>query len=483
MNRFVCSILVLGLALTIAPFAAAQGGPAVTGLGGEDRALGLHLYGDLDAQMRYGCSGFTTGASGDNIDDPVWGGSPEITIGLKAALADKASVVIELRTPRIEDGEPVNYFGNNSGESGGFSGSDIEIGIHQAYLNIQDALIQDLDVTFGIQELVFDVVGNDNPLLMALGRAEVATTEGMNVGWNANAFDEAAAGGLRLDYAIGEAGSITVFHMIVDQDTLRDMEMVTGVRGIYGITEKTSIEAMIALINGADNGALNGDESMIWLIGIGAASNGEFVEGLDIFGQVGFNAGTYGTSTALAPADEVDASGLMFNVGANYQLVNVAWKPKFGVEYLLVTGNEPDATGDDEYEGFVSYEDNDDLIVLEDNEFGFDVDQNYSVIKIRASITGDLAGAVQDNFTLEVLLGIAKLDEEIGAAPNEEDGLGTELDIKASWAASKQVTVYGGLGWLFASDVLEEVVSNINGVGAEEYDSAVTFFVGTNVTF
>jgi hypothetical protein len=317
------------------------------------------------------------------------------------------------------------------------------------------------------------------PLMIALGRAEQATTEGLNTGWNYNAMDERRAGGLLGTYRLGDAGAIDVFHMIVALNDLSDMEAITGVHGVYNVTEKTAVEALIALINGGANAGTTGHESMIWTIGGGVGSNGEFVEGLNLFAQIYANFGDYGYD---AGADEdVDASGLMFDIGADYTFVNVAWKPMVGVEFLLVTGNEADTTEDD-YEGFVSYEDNDDLIVLEDNEFGFDVDQNYQVIKIRGGITGELAGSVKDNFSLEVLVGIAKLDEEIATVTGDEDGLGNEVDIKASWMANKNVKLYGGIGMLFGSDVMEEVLSPATGT-SEDYDSAFTYFLGTNVTF
>ncbi len=471
MKRFVCSMLVLGLALSLAPFAAAQGGPAVTGVGGEDRALGIQFYGDLDLQMRYGDSGFIFGrgidvdADGNTDDDPAWIGSPKVRLGVKAQLADKASAVVELMLPRVDAGNNVNLFGASDGAGG------IDIGVRQAYLKVEDALIQDLSQTFGVQELVFDVIGANNPLLLALGRSESATAEGLAIpgAANANSLDELPAGGLRIDYRLGEAGLVSVFHMIVDDNYLEDCEMVTGIGGTYEVTENTSVEGLISLINGAPGG--DGKESEIWLIGIGAASNGEFVDGLNLFAQIGFNAGTYGRN-----GDEsVDATGLMFDIGASYQL-DMAFKPKFGLEYLYVSGNEDEAPDpEDDYQGFVSYEDNNDLIILEDKEFGWDVDQNYSVIKIRAAVTTDVAGPVKDNFTLGLTLGIAKLVEDIDTGTSTEDGLGTELDIKASWAASKNLTVYGGFGWLFGSDVLE--------LYDEDMDSAFTYFLGTSVTF
>lgn len=450
MKRFVCSMLVLGLALSLAPFAAAQGGPAVTGMGGEDRALGIQLYGDLDLQMRYSNGAFNYGAYGSN--EANWMGSPKLDLFLSAALADKASVLVQMQVPRVSGGNTQAF-----GPAASFG--EHWVSVHQAYLKLDQLVTQDLSMTFGVQEVVLDLVGRGNPLVVALGRAEVLDPGAPFF----SGKDESEVGGLRLDYKLGDAGNITVFHMInVNEGNVVDNEYMTAVDVTYKVMEKMTVEGMFGLMN---VGGLSGSE--IWVLGGGVSSNGEFVDGLNFYGQIYFEFGDYAT--------DVDASGLMVDVGADYTF-DIAWKPCVGVEYLFVTGD--DGTSADENEAFVSYEDNNDLVVLEDKEFGFDIDENYSVIKLRASIQGDLLESpVKDAFKLEVLLGIAKLDEEVaGTLPGTtpSDKIGTELDVKASWMASKQLKVYTGIGWLFGSEVLENDLDE---------KTAFTFFAGTSVTF
>jgi hypothetical protein len=478
MKRLVMgSVVAIGIVVALSPFAFAQGGPAVTGVAGEDRANQIQLFGDMDLQVRYANTGFVIGASGATETESAWVGSPRLTLGIKAALADKVSTLVELYVPRVNDGTPVNYFGDNVSPHAASGG--VNIGVKQAFVKLDELILQDLSVKFGLQEVVFDLVGANNPLVMALGRAESATSEGMSAAaWNINEFDERRAGGLRLDYKLGAAGSVTLFHMMVVAGGVIDAEQVTGLEAMYKVTEKSAVEGLIALINGAPAqggtlAELTAKDSEIWLIGGGIASNGEFVENLNIFGQVYFNAGTYGHNVA---DEKVRASGVMFDVGGSYQFASVAWKPKVGVEYVDVSGSKTkDAK---KYEGFVSYEDNNDLIVIEDKDFGFDVDQNYSVIKIRASVTGDVAGPVKDNFTLEALLGIASMKEDIAYATGKTDDLGTEIDVKATWSASKQLKVYSGFGILTGSDVLKKVLDP-----DAKRSTAFTFFLGTCVTF
>ena len=452
MKRIVSIALVIGLVMAVAPFASAQG-PAVTGKAGEDRALSLQLSGELDLQMRYGNGAFVFGAQGISAD-ANWLGSPKLNLMLTAALADKASVVAQIAVPRVYDGT-LNAFGPETGNG------EYWVIAKQLYLKLDQVLTEDLSLTFGIQEVVFDPVGQGNPLMIALGRAELAATAGGDIGTSAR--DEARAGGLRLDYKLGAVGNIAFVHMLVDDGgSVIANELLTAVDATYKVTDQITVEGLFGLINLAGL-----EDSEVWLLGIGASTNGAFVEGLNLFAQLGVEFGTVTT--------DVDAGGLMFDIGANYTLA-MDWKPCIGVEYLYVSGDDTTgANAGDDYEGFISYEDNNDLVVLEDKEFGFDIDENYSVVKIRASVQGDLLSSpVKDAFKLEMVLGIAKFNEKVGVPGGTEDALGTELDIKASWIATKQLKVYGGFGMLFGSDVLKAWVDE---------STVFTAFVGTSVTF
>jgi hypothetical protein len=335
--------------------------------------------------------------------------------------------------------------------------------VHQAYLKLDQLVTPDLSLTFGIQEVVFDVVGKGNPLVIALGRCATLAEAGAT-------HIEAEVGGIRADYKLGTAGNITFAHMItLDTGDVHANETVTLIDGNYKVTEKTVVEGLFGLIN---IGGTRGSE--VWLLGAGVASNGEFLPGLNLYGQVYFEFGTLEDAGGV----KTDAGGLMFDIGADYQL-DMAWKPTFGVEYLYVTGDDGD-TGD-ENETFISYEDNNDLVVLEDKEFGFNVNSDYSVIKIRASIQGDLlASPVKDAFKLELLLGIARTVEDgTDADGDATKNLGTELDVKASWMANKQLKVYTGFGWLFSSDILAGYAAG----DGYDIDSAFTLFMGTTVSF
>lgn len=471
MKRFgIGSLVASGLAVVLAPFASAQSGPGVTGKGGDDRALSLQLSGDLDLQWRYLSSENTRALTGATAD-PRTLGSTKLHLRLDAALAEKASAVVELETPRISGGL-VNTFG-----SGAAAGSHLQVGLRQANVKLEQLLSPDLNWTFGVQELTFDLLGKGNPLVLAVADSEGAWTGGTAA---FGARDEVRPGGLRADWKSG-AANLSFFHMIVtDVASIGENEYLTGADLMYKIDDKNMLEGVIALMNGAGGfaptGPSLGDDSQIWLIGAGLASNGAFVPALDLHAQIYVNTGDFGSAVIAGSKESIDASGTCFELGGDYSIEG-AWKPKVGLSFLSASGDDTDPSSADEYEGFVSYEDNDELVIIEDNEFGFDVDQNYQVIKIRGSITGELmTSAMKDSFTLEAVIGLASFDEDVGAGATATDDLGTEIDIKASWMVSKQTTVYAGLAFLSGADFIEDVA------GAED-NSAMTFFFGTNLKF
>lgn len=499
-----------GLAMTPAA-APAQSGPPVTGKGGEDRALSLQVDGSLDLQWRYVSAVALEAAGIDNKSgslgmqaDPELLGSPKLDLRITASLPERASALVELATPRIDGGAIVNTFG--TGATGGATDdSGIELGVRQACVRIERLFGQGVDGTFGLQGMTFDLRGRGHPLLFGFraGGAESAWAESGGAAGPLGTFrDEARTGGLRADWRSAKV-DFSMFHLsVADTGSIRANEYVTGADLMWDVDAdgKTVVEGALALLSGTGGAAAGllaagtgasataGSGSEIWVFGGGLHADGVFghVPAITLYAQAYFNAGTYGTGNGGVPgaaAGTIDAGGMMWDVGADYRFEG-SWKPTLGLEVLTVSGNELEAAGvnDDEYEGFVGYEDNDDLVLLEDNEFGIDVDQNYQVIKFRGSIRGDLfPAAVKDGFALELVVGFATLVEEVvhkTTGSLNVDDLGTEIDIKASQALSKQVRVYTAVGWLTGADVIEDSAAIRGGA-----TTAFTWFLGTSVAF
>lgn len=519
MKKVVIGSLVGGLSVFLAPFVSAQQQASVQGNGG---ALGIEIHGKADLQFRY-LNGTALAANGLDLKalagsqaEAAWVGSPDVSLEIDAKLPENSMAVLELAVPRIDGGALVNTFGNGAtlGRVGGAvpagltDSSGVELGVRQVYVQMNDFLSQGLNWKFGLQSLSYDAIRKGQPLAIGFraNGAESAWAESAPVTGPLGTFrDEVRPGGLVINWHT-EGLDVDLFHMLISSiGSVSSDEMLTGAHMTWSADKdmKTRVEGLVALASGtggANAGLLtrtdstpadpvtSGHDAEVWILGFGVAFDDVMghVPGLSLWGQGYFNTGTYGSGNGGVgggATKDIDASGMAYDIGAQYTF-DVSWKPTFGLEYLFVGGNDPSAAGtaDTDYEGFVGYEDNDELAIIEDNEFGLDVDQNYRVLKVRSSVTGNLfSSSMQDSFSAELLVGFAWLDEDIA---NKTTGaltvnsLGTEVDLKVRQALSKQVSVYATMAWLFGSEVIEDSAAI-----ASNDDMVFTWFIGTDVRF
>lgn len=519
MKKVVIGSLVGGIALILSPFASAQNKP-VTTRAGEDRALGLEVHGAADLQLRY-LNGTALEAAGvdlkpgaGNQADPLYLVSPKLSLEIDGKLSEGGMLVLELATPRIDGGALVNTVGQGQTAAAGVGGvvgddSGVELGVRQIYVQMNDFLMQSLNWKFGLQSLTYDTIRKGSPLVVGFraSGAESAWAESSGAAGPLGSYrDEVRPAGLVINWHT-EGVDVDFFHMLISSgSSVTSDEMLTGGHFTWSADKdmKTRVEGLIALASGTGGAragvltdpsvGVSGHNAEVWILGGGVAFDDMMghVPGLSFYGQAYFNTGTYGSGVggtippigAGAAIKDIDASGVAFDVGLDYAFETGGWKPSFGIEYTHISGNERVAAGtqDTDYEGFVGYEDIDELAILEDNEFGLDLDQNYRVLKVRGSVTGNLfPSAMPDSFTAGLVVGFAWLNEEM---PNKTTGaltvdkLGTEVDINVRQAVSKQVSVYSTLGWLIGSDVVEDSAAI-----ASNDDMIFTWFIGTDIKF
>lgn len=145
-----------------------------------------------------------------------------------------------------------------------------------------------------------------------------------------------------------------------------------------------------------------------------------------------------------------DGDGWAFRGGARLRFDG----PWVAVEVLWVSGDD-DGLDDDEGR-FLSYENNDATPIVEGNEFGLDIDTNYSAFRISGGLT---IGTVE----IRTMLSFFSLLEEIPLPPDpafgvsgRSDDLGVEWDLGVRVPWTKQVAFDAFAAALFGSGVLEE---------------------------
>jgi hypothetical protein len=146
--------------------------------------------------------------------------------------------------------------------------------------------------------------------------------------------------------------------------------------------------------------------------------------------------------------------------------------------FVRVSGDD-DPT--DEEEGrFLSYENNDATLIVEGNEFGFDIDTNYLSLQGAAGGQLTLLGKVLQP---RVIAALFRLIEEVPLPPDpasgvsgRDDDLGLEVDAVLDVAWSPRVTLTGGAAVLLGAGVLEEFTS-------DREDRASLFTLGFRLRF
>ena len=474
----VLPLLVLALAL---PAFGQQGKNLTTDPGQEDTVQvtvngGIVLdYVYRSKEMTHFIGGFTSFGAADPTDESTVEG--EVYVGLNIALNDNISGVFEIGTIGVDEGATL-YYGTGGGAIPEFAQ------IREAHANISEFLSPNVNLQLGITTWSFDVRGKGSSFAFDPRHSSSITKNLDTV-----AMDDDMMGGNLLD-VLESAGIVATWSNdqikvdVVFLPTVLEAGAPTDDEALYAVDfyytldadSGSRVAAILAMsshggsvANPGINAGTTAAETSIFTFGGGVTLN-NLVENLELYGEIYFqfgDAGHIAGSTA-------DAGGMAFQAGLEYNLGG----PWVGLIINLISGDS-DTTANTDVDAFVSYENVNDLVILEDMWWGFDWDSNYFAVKIPAGITFSVAGG-DNNFALEGILGFARTVEDVEglgtAGTSGESALGTEFDVKATWALNSQFDLHAAVAFLIGSDVLEGSLQQ-HGVTNDD-DSAALFYLG-----
>ncbi|MEK7866013.1 MAG: hypothetical protein AAB434_04975 [Planctomycetota bacterium] len=443
-----------------------------------------------------------TRAGDDSDSDSGW--SPLVTLRLDAYLAKHVSGVIELENARLRSNiskendnvqagagavdrfavgvDPLDErgtWGTDSNEDQ-FGSRDMYPAIKQAYIQADEFLSPCLSLKVGIFDEVWDLRGNGNPFFMGL-RTDGA--EYASIGPVTEAFgsfgqqwaysnvvgaggfglfrDSAEAGGMTMTYKADEHLIVELFTLnLVETGWLHEDEFTYGGRIQYNMPDSPSvIQGFVSVISN------DYDHNRMYNVGFGVDY---WVERAEVFGEFIYQTGDYADEGAifnntLAGADGViDQEAWAGYIGIRYNF-DVQMHPYFEALGQWITGDngDHDDTGD-QNEDFVSYEDNDSLMILEDNLYGLDVDSNYWKLQAELGATHSLCCEDDLRFRLvyayNELVDSPDMVERFDDQPSRslEKQLGHEFDMHADWAYSDSLRFGIGAGWLWGGPFWDE---------------------------
>lgn len=144
---------------------------------------------------------------------------------------------------------------------------------------------------------------------------------------------------------------------------------------------------------------------------------------------------------------ELDAGGRAFRVRAKVGGKSL-W---IEAGYLHLSGDSDGLDGEENR--FLSYENNDEFLVAESNEFGLDLDNNLRSWRLAAGGT-----LFEDALSVTARVGGFRFDHAPDPLPGTKDpgdDLGTEADLSLRLAVSSQLVFRADAGWLFRASALE----------------------------
>ncbi|HEY3226251.1 MAG TPA: hypothetical protein VGK61_04550 [Planctomycetota bacterium] len=452
------ALLAPALVLALAASAFAQG---VSKQDSNTETVKITVSGGFDMDWVYRAKELTEVLGGSGEDEGRIESNANVRFDID--LTEKVSVLVNLATVRLNG----NY--GNIGQLGN-GGQNVEL--WDLAVKMQEVLDPAVTIQLGTQnDLMFDIRGNGSALFFAPGKsgsfasnAGGTTIGDLNYNQVAGAVvwynRDAAHLAVALLPAIQEGGPASNDEAAYAAMLYYDLDSV-GKGSRLGVI--LAVDAVADFVPASGGGST----SQVITIGAGASLKGlGGMNNLEVFAEFYFQSGDIGTTGS--------AGGTAFKLGGHYAFEN-EMAPWVELSFTILSGD--DDLVDPDVDSFLSYENVNDLMIIESNTFGFNWNTNLTAIKIMGGLSFTSGGgAAKNNLSLTGALGICTATEDVAVATGNQDGLGTEFDVKLTWQYSKAVALEAAVGFLFGSDILE-------GITAAAEDSTNLFTLGISGKF
>jgi len=394
-----------------------------------------------------------------------------LAIRMDVDLNDKVAAVVEFGTKRVDGGAILPWA----------IGAANPIQLREARVVVSDFLTQGLKFGVGISDWTFDVRGKGNSFAFDMRHSQTITRNlGTNqqglgsLGASAGNPDELEPVGFWFNWSNNQITlDLVMLPAVIEGGPASQDEALYAIDFWYNLDSVGKGSRVGAILAVSSFGGVNGGSNTdIFTFGVGGDL--KFLEGnLELYAEVYFQFGGAGEVGGV----NQKAKGVAFQLGAQYTIPNnPIW---LGINLTYVSGDN-DTTDTKNVDRFVSYENINDLMILEDMYFGFDIDTNYMAVKVSGGFAMSV-GSGKENLHLDAIIGFAKAIEDWAFAAGNEDALGTELDLKAKWILTKQASIQLGIAFLFGSDILEASMGGA--VNNRSENNTIMYTLGAELKF
>lgn len=401
----------------------------------------------------YGLTGTGTRQSSSTFSDPT------ITLNFDVKLANQVYALVSLKTPEymFDDlGAPP------SSPAAGTQYPSRLLEVDQAYVHIDEFGFPSLSLRLGIQEIVYDLLDDNNPFFLAIGRCEDAFTDNFQVPGSGllelngpGLAGTIEAGGARASITAKSSrfvyrGDLVYASVLETRQTDQDREVIALVNTVFVPNDKEPIGKVMMTLASFQHDP----SSRFWTLGLGSSVMASktlelFAEG---YGQLGTYIRNY--DPAVDPPQLCtdpkytgkDIYQQAFGGRSGFKYTSPgAWKWHIGLEWWWLSGDRERT--DRRQQNFISYEDVDDLIILEENNYGYDLDTNYSALKFRTGFKPSRDWSV--NFLYANVRTARTLKANPTLGYRGWDKIGDEFDIQLKWDYTEDISFRAGMGLLW----------------------------------
>ncbi|MFH0889065.1 MAG: hypothetical protein V1871_07660 [Planctomycetota bacterium] len=399
--------------------------------------------------------------------DTIW--SPLITLNVGIDVGDKITGLIQLQNKRLDAdvGTAVNvdFFGGNN----------ISADIKQAYVKFEKFIVQDLNFTYGLQNLKATLRDGEGAFFLDTG---YASPNGMNgyltqvnpntAKWN-RSKSAGEFGGFCFDYgSLKNSNHQEMLFVGKISETATGLDQLHNDTSLDGAIVWYKLNDQQILFNALLTQLNNPKTDMkIQTIGLGAVDNG-IIPNLGLYTE-------YYNQTGDAMKG-VKQSASAYRAGAKYDIQH-SLKPYVDLSYWFLSGGGSATKNNN----FVSLENVKSTMILEDNVFGLNLDSNYTAIKVESGITTkiniDKRGSPEE-VKVKLLLGKFTLSDQPAGMTGVSDKLGTEIDLLLTLQYNPSVSFTLGYGILSGGKFFTDPATY-----KAAADSMQMVVFGTNVKF
>ncbi len=397
---------------------------------------------------------------------------PNLVLNFTIDVGENVRGVIELRTPFVNPDAGGKNTTPNTGFFAGFKDRTLEV--KQLYAEIDEIFSPSADepgqgllLRAGIFDFRKDLRGNGNSFVIDTAGSEhpFDSLDGTGAvpGYSTGFADSTEAAGAYAQYKFW-LFNIDAFFLNLDESynalglagsgaSRRDLlfwggsaDVLFGSEGKFGKLFLTVFDLM------------NTSNTHLVTEGAGIVVyplRTEEVNLIELFGEVYFQQGAYARNASVtgSDVDQKEAFALQFGLKGSLPPITIMEDKKFipYIEGTYVEVSGDDDSLDDENENFVSLENNNRTIVVENGYYGYDIDTNYRGVRVAG-------GFHLADFNFEILYAYFELQDNTGGrvagGGSRSAKIGDELDLSVWYDYSANLKLGFQTGWLLDSHAL-----------------------------